>query len=141
MNWRKHAIEDLSNYKFMKLGILNSKERLAIMNSGIKASLPVIRKRGSQSSPEFMNCKIEANKLRQSISLAQSTTRLIERALDSLTEPERRILSNFYMDSSPKPANVLSVELGFSVRSLYRARDEALAKFTLAMYGSLSTKE
>ncbi len=135
MYWKICAIEDLNNYKYMKLGIINSKERLAIMDAGIKTSLPVNKKHGTRNSPELMDSAIEANKLRQNIASAQSITKLIERALDSLTELERDILGKFYMDNNPKPASVLSNELGFSVRSLYRARDEALEKFTLAMYG------
>ncbi len=135
MDWKIYAIKDLRRYKFIKLGIINSKERLAIIDAEIKTSLHINTKRCARKKTELMAATIEANNLRQSISSAERKTKLLERALDSLTELERNILAKFYMDNNPKPASVLSDELGFSVRSLYRARDEALEKFTLAMYG------
>lgn len=136
MDWKIYAIKDLRRYKFIKLGIINSKERLAIIDSETKTPLHTNRKRCTRKNAELIDATIEANNLRQSISSAERTTKLLERALESLTEIERDILAKFYMDNNPKPASILSDELGFSVRSLYRARDEALEKFTLAMYGA-----
>ena len=135
MDWKMCAIEDLRRYKFIKVGIINSKERLAIINAGLKGSFLTSKKESSPKNPDFMNSIVEVNKLRQNISSAQNMTKLIERALASLTDEEREILDKCYMENNPKSTSILSKELGFSSRSLYRVRDEALAKFTLAMYG------
>lgn len=139
MDWKMCAIEDLRRYKFIKLGIINSKERLALINTRINSSFLVSKKRCTRKNPELMNAVVEVNKLRSNISSAQNMIKLIERALDSLTEEEREILDKSYMDGSPKSVNVVSKQLGFSSRSLYRLRDEALEKFTLAMYGVNAT--
>lgn len=135
MNWKMRAIEDLRRYKFIKLGIINSKERLATMNSTTKPLPHKSKKRRTRRKREIIDAVAEANRLRQNISSAESATTLIERALDSLTELERDTLERFYMDNNPKPVTVISDEFGFSVRALYRIRHEALEKFTLAMYG------
>lgn len=135
MNWKMRAIEDLRRYKFMKLGIINSKERLATIDSTIKPLPHASKKRRIRKKQELIDAAIEANRLRRNISSAESVTTLVERALDSLTELERNTLDRFYMDNDPKPVTVISDELGFSARSLYRIRHEALEKFTLAMYG------
>ena len=139
MNWKAHAIEDLNNYNYMKLGIINSQELLAIINAGKTPVLSNDKKYGVQSFTEPASCRIQANKLRRNIASAQRITRLIERALNSLTTEERIILCKFYIDNNPKPASILSSELGFSLRSLYRARDAALKKFTIAMYGTAAS--
>lgn len=139
MNWKTRAIEDLRRYKFIKLGIINSKERLATIDSTTKPLLHMSKKRRTRRKRELVDAAAEADRLRQNISSAESTVLLIERALDSLTELERDTLERFYMDSNPKPVTLLSDEFGFSVRALYRIRYEALEKFTLAMYGTAAS--
>ena len=139
MNWKMRAIEDLRHYKFMKLGIINSKERLANIDSAIKPLLHMSKKHRTQKNQEFIDAAKEADRLRQNISSAESVTTLVERALESLTELERDTLDKFYIDNNHKPITVISDELGCSERSLYRIRHEALEKFTLAMCGTAAS--
>lgn len=139
MNWKMRAIEDLRHYKFMKLGIINSKERLANIDSAIKPLLHMSKKRRTRKKQELIDAVKEADRLRQNISSAESVTTLVERALESLTELERDTLDKFYIDNNHKPITVISDELGCSERSLYRIRHEALEKFTLAMYGTAAS--
>lgn len=135
MDWKTCAIEDLRRYNLIKIGIINSKERLALLNSVIENSLVTGKKKSSRKNSDYINALVKADKLQQNISSARNMTKLIERGLNSLTSEERQILDQCYMQSSSKPTTIISKEIGLSSRSLYRIRDEALAKFTLAMYG------
>ncbi len=136
MDWKICAIDDLRRYKHVKVGILNSKDRLSVVNGIINDLRKQSDKKGrSLRDTKLLDAVMEAKLLRRNISAAESTMRIVERGLDSLSDDERALLEKFFMQSHPKSASSISKELGYSLRSLYRARDQALEKFTLAMYG------
>lgn len=132
MDWKLCAIDDLRRYKQMKIGILNSKDKIRLISSAAsspKGSLNPIK------NQNFINALVEKEKLNSNIKSAQKLIKLIERGLDSLTDEERSLLEKFYMSDCPSNIRHLCEEFGYEQRSLYRRRDRALARFTLAMYG------
>lgn len=135
MDWKICAVEDLRRYNLMKIGILNSEDKLRAIDTNVKRAHLSSEKSRKHLDSRLVDAIVESERLKANISTAKNLTGLVERGLNSLSESERRILEMFYMNDAPKPAAHLINELGYSSRSIYRARDRALEKFTLAMYG------
>ena len=60
---------------------------------------------------------------------------LTEKGLQALTEREKTILTEFYIKNSKGYVEKLCDDLYVSKTELYRQKDTALKKFTMAMYG------
>ena len=134
MDWKALALDDLRRYNYIKIGILNSTERLRAVEAAASSRSGTDGEKKS-SDPLFMDRIAEAERLRRNISSAEIVTNAVERGLSALQPHEKRIIENYYMSDYPKTIGQLKEELGYSIRSIYRLRDLALEKFTLAMYG------
>lgn len=135
MDWKTCAVDDLRHYKQMKIGILNSRDKLRMLESSVNKGRITAGKRGKQTDSRIIDMIVESERLKNNIKVAEELTSLVDRGLSSLTDEERIVLEDFYVSDSPKGAKKLYTELGYAPRSLYRLRDSALKKFTLAMYG------
>ena len=67
--------------------------------------------------------------------VAKSKVARIERGLAVLSDRERRVPTGFFMRRSYGHVEWLADELGYEERNIYKIKDEALLKFTLAMFG------
>ncbi|MBQ2840978.1 MAG: hypothetical protein II996_00620 [Oscillospiraceae bacterium] len=134
MDWKALALDDLRRYNYIKVGIINSTERLRAVEAAASSRLNSDGEKTS-SDPLFINQIAEAERLKRNISSAKIVTTAVERGLSALLPHEKRIIENYYMSDYPKSISQLKDELGYSRRSIYRLRDTALEKFTLAMYG------
>ena len=135
MDWRICAEDDLRRYKQMKIGILNSKDRLRLISESVRSPKVSFSKHGRRVDSDLVNAMVEKERLTNNINSAERLLAIIDRGLDSLTDEERRLLEKFYMSNSPSKMRHLSEEFGYDPRTLYRMRDRALANFTIAMYG------
>ncbi len=135
MDWKLCAIDDLRRYKQMKIGVLNSKDKLRLISAAASSPRTSLGKRNPINNPSLINTLVEKEKLSSNIKSTQKLLKIIERGLDSLTDEERALLEKFYMSDCPSNIRHLCEEFGYEQRSLYRKRDRALARFTLAMYG------
>ena len=135
MDWKICAIDDLRRYKQMKVGVLNSKDRLRLVSQAATSPRSSLSKQNPANNPNLINAIVEKEKLNSNIKSVEKLLKLIERGLDSLNDEDRTLLEKFYMSDSPAKIRHLSDEFGYEPRSLYRKRERALARFTLAMYG------
>ena len=136
MDWKLCAVDDLRQYKQIKIGILNSKERLRMINRTVKNS-PYSPGSGQRRlDATLINALVEGERLGRNIASAEQIIKLTERGLGALDDEERKVLEKLYMANTPKTSSLIAKELGYEVRTLYRLRDRALQKFTLAMYGA-----
>ena len=73
--------------------------------------------------------------LERAYNLTKSAVDQVDSALNQLTEEERKILERLYMN--PSKGNVLRLceELNIEQATVYRWRDSALKRFTIALYG------
>ncbi len=61
--------------------------------------------------------------------------KLTERGLSQLTDEERRVLERFFIYRGGRHVDDLMEELCYERTRIYELKDEALYKFTVAMYG------
>ena len=135
MDWKICAAEDLRKYRRMKLGLINSRERLRLVRLGMRNLKNSLHKTYQRTDTEYVNMIVESERIRTNIKICENLLSLIDRGLDSLTEEERGVLEEFYMKTSSPNIIELKDRLGYETRSLYRLRDTALEKFTISMYG------
>ena len=135
MDWKACAVDDLRRYRHMKIGVLNSRDKLRMLSSQATSARTTANRQREKTSTKLIDTIVETERLKTNLDVAENLVGLIERGLDSLSEEERTILERFYISDLPKNMTRLKGELGYEERSLYRLRDRALRKFTLAMYG------
>ncbi len=135
MDWKACAADDLRRYRYLKIGILNSREKLAAMEKKAKLSRANIKTSLLSSDDNDLDTLIEYERLKQNMKMSELLAKLIERGLSSLSEEEKTVLDKCFINGGKRNLTSLTQTLGYEQRSLYRLRDRALKKFTLSMYG------
>ena len=141
MKWSDCAIQDLRKYKYLKASLENIPERMEALRcrlESVKGSatdkVPV---KGGFSRYEDNLLEIILEKERMIFLYMANKTLLglIERGLDSLDKTERLVLDRFYIDRPKNHVEKLMEELNYEKSRVYEIKNQALYKFTIAMYG------
>jgi len=142
MNWRAEAVKDLKSYPQRKESIENIKERIRILDEqftslrGVSTSEPVMGGFSRQEEKMLDNIS-ERERLGFSLKVAESLIALTEKGLETLDKKERAVLEGFYIHREDNHIDVLCEKLHFEKSRLYEIKDNALRKFTMAMYGTV----
>ena len=142
MNWKAEAVRDLKTYPQRKKSIENIKERIEVLDEqftslhGISVGEPVMGGMSKQEEKMLDNIS-ERERLNFSLKIAEELVRLTEKGLEVLDKRERQVLEGFYIQESHNHVETLCQRLNIEKSTLYRIKDEALRKFTLAMYGTV----
>ena len=141
MDYKKEAVSDLRRYLAMKRGVENNRERMEALEAearGVRLSLDdrvKVLGGGGHAEDRLINILAERERLRLTNRAVRPLVRAMDRAMEMLSDGERSVLQRFYVDRKPGYLDVLCDELGYEERQIYNIKDEALRKFTLAMYG------
>lgn len=141
MNWKSEAKEKLQRYDAMRLATINipqELERLEIDAQSIRS--PKMDAIGSNTDNRkredaLLNNIIHRQELLWTLEQAQMWLKSTDRALSALTTDEKLILHRLYIYPEKGSVDRLCKELGLEVSTIYRRRDRALRRFTLAYYG------
>lgn len=140
MNWKNEAMEKLRRYDAMRNAVKNiplELERLEEEASGIWEA----KAKGDSEKldGQMLDNQIQRRELHKALDMANGWLHSVEGALSTLNPEEKLVLHRFYL--FPQRGNVdrLCQELGVEQSSVYRKRDKALYKFTLALYGTVET--
>lgn len=145
MNWKREAVDKLRNYEPHKRAIENiPKEikRLESIYAGIRSattdSTPVSG--GSNTREDVMLSNIvHRDELRRRLREARLWVSMVDKALAVLDDEERLVLDRFYIHQRKGNVGELCERLNVEQSSVYRKRDSALLRFTLALYGATET--
>lgn len=141
MNWKAEAMEKLQRYDAMRLAAVNipeEMERLEIDLQSIRsARSDTIRVSGGAGKREdaILSNIIQRQELARNLRQAQIWLQATDRALTTLNSEEKLILHRLYICPEKSAITRLSSELGVDASNIYRRRDRALKRFTLAYYG------
>lgn len=141
MNWKKTAIDDLESYYSREAALGSLRERVQALNEsmdGIKAvSTDKVPVKGGASHMEdsLINNIVERERLKLNYSTVNRLVETTRRGLDTLTDEERRILDGFYMRRTSSYIDDLCEQTGLERAQVYRLKDKALYKYTVATYG------
>ena len=142
MNWKTEAIDKLRKFDAMRQAIHNIPHeitRLQIDAKSIRSAradaTPV--KGGNHSREDaLLNNLIYQQELQCTLQQAQLWVRVVSNAFGILTQEEKLVLTRFFVYPEKGGIQRLCDELDVEQSSIYRKRDAALHKFTLALYGA-----
>jgi hypothetical protein len=142
MNWMQEAQLDLRELEGRKLGLENMREHYKALCEDAAAvrgaALDHVPRRGGGTHHEerMLNNMVKRDLLKQRMQSTQRIIKLTERACGALAGHEQRVLELFYIRRQAGHIDRLCEELHVEQAQVYRIRNAALKKFTLAMYGA-----
>lgn len=142
MNWKEETMDRLRRYPAMRNSleaIPRELERLTEEAQGIKSMrLGVVGNRTIRARENrLLDNLVRRQELEMQLHRAGGWVEDTDDALELLTAQEQKILRRLYMEQAD--ATAVCRELGMERSSLYRYRDEALRKLTLALYGGMES--
>lgn len=141
MNWKAEATDKLRRYGAMRLAALNLPQeikRLQLDARNIRSArtdATPVSGGGNRREEALLNNLIQRQELDNSLKQANIWLKNADRAMGILSHEEKQILHRLLIYPEKHGVERLCMELGLEQSSVYRKRDEALKRFTLAYYG------
>lgn len=145
MNWKEEAKEKLRRYSMMKAATISIPEELERLEMDIQSVRGVrtdgihVKSSGGDLEDVMLGNIVLRQELSRNLKQSQIWVTVTVRALGVLTEEERSILHRLYIYPERGGLERLRNELGCRNSTVYRKRDNALRKFTIALYGAEET--
>lgn len=142
MNWKSEAIERLSRYTAMTQAMENIPLELARLKLDavqLRGCRPDRIPGGATPGPRddaLLGNLIKREELGAALKNAKLWVSTTDKAMSVLTGEERTILTKMYVTPQKGAVNDLCGALGLEQSSIYRKRDQALYRFTIALYGA-----
>lgn len=141
MNWKEEATQKLRQYDAMHLAIQNLPEELKRLEQAACAirsartdGTPV--KGGTNRREDMLLSNLVCREeLTNALDQAKIWVATTDRALGVLTPEEKLVLHRLYICPERNAVDRLCQELDLEQSSIYRKRDQALHRFTTALYG------
>ncbi len=141
MNWKFEAIDKLKGYEAHKQSLASIPEEIRRLNVALTAirsattdSIPVSGG-GSTREDAMLSNIVHREELERALEQAKLWVDIVDGGLDVLDDEERLVLDRFYIHRGKGNVSRLCEELAVEQSSIYRRRDAALRKFTVALYG------
>lgn len=137
--WKLLAIEELETYPAKKEAMTTIPERLRELESAFVSigspSADKVAVQGGGGNDKALNNIAQRDKLSQNLAEVVRFTARVERGLAVLGDDENEILSRCYIHPERGAVERIANARGLDKSTVYRIRDDALRKFTIAMYG------
>lgn len=142
MNWKFEAIEKLKEYTARKNAITSIPEEIKRLEEDAQriwaASTDATPVQGGGSAREDMLLSniVHREELQRRLSDAQRWVDIVDGGLAVLSDEDRLVLDRLYIHQMRGNVERLRNELGLEdERSVYKRKDKALRRFTVALYG------
>lgn len=145
MNWKQEAIEKLEQYDAKKQSLrsipteIDRLESLTRQIRGSRTDGIAVKGSGGGREDMLLNNIIQREELNWSLEQAQKWVGLVESGLSVLNDEDRLILDRFYIRSEKGAADRLAGDLCMDVKTVYRRKDAALRRFTIALWGCVES--
>ena len=142
MNWKNEAMEKLRRLDAMHQSLQNLPEEISRLEQeacGIRSARTdgtAVKGGGSGREDALLNNLVHRQELQRTLEQARSWVRITDRALGALSPEEKLIMHRLYICPERGAIGRLCTELDVEQSSIYRKRDRALRKFTVALYGT-----
>lgn len=136
MNWKNEAVERLKRYEAMRACLSSLPKELARLEEDAGR----IRSAGDAGQEDaLLSNRVCYQELQGNLNRAKLWLAGMDKALGVLSRQERRILERFYIQGEKGAAGELAKEMFVDIKTVYRRKDEAIRKFTLALYGGIDS--
>lgn len=142
MNWKNEAMDRLRQYDAMRLAVTNIPQEIKRLEAasvalrGARTDGAPVQSGGSRREEAILDNMMSRQELQWRLEQAESWLSCMDRALGALSGEEKLVLQRFYICPEKGSVERLCSELGLESSSVYRKRDKALRRFTVALYGS-----
>lgn len=142
MNWKNEAIDRLTRYTAMAQAVENIPKEIDRLERCVqqlrsqKVESPVKNKTPGPGDDVWIGNLIKRQELTDAYENARIWVDTTDGALSVLNREERMILEKMYVTPQRGVVGLLCGELGVEQSSVYRKRDQALYRFTMALYGA-----
>lgn len=139
MNWKEEAVQRLMDYQVVanSVGCMRKELRRLELEAESLGSTSVFRMgSGHQSKDDWkMNNLVRRGELADALQQAALWVDVTDHALGCLAQEDQELLSAMYITGQWGNVAQVAREMGIERSTVYRKRDDALRKFTIAMYG------
>jgi hypothetical protein len=141
MNWKREAIDKLKNYEAHKQALeCLPKEirRLESAYTGIRSATTdgtPVSGGGNTREDSMLSNIVHRDELKRRLKEARLWVAQVDKALAVLDDEERLVLDRFYIHQVKGVIEDLCGRLNIEKATVYRRRDNALRRFTIALYG------
>lgn len=142
MDWKIEATDKLKQYEakrqslqIIPLEIAQIESTMTGIRSARTDSIAIRNSGGNARENMMLSCIVRKEELQRNLEQAELWVEAVTTALDALNDDERKILDRMYIHREKKAADRLAGELFVDVATVYRWKDDALRKFTIALYG------
>lgn len=145
MKWKNEAMEKLRRYDMMRAALSNIPREISRLKEEARAIRRAstdkiyVRGGGDRQDDALLNNIAQRQELEWSLKQVKLWLANTEQGLMALSQEEQLILQRLYLYPERGAIERLCTELGVEQSSIYRKRDQALERFTLAMYGFAET--
>lgn len=142
MDWKIEATDKLKQYEakrqslqIVPLEIAQIESTMTGIRSARTDSIAIRNSGGNARENIMLSCIVRKEELQRNIEQTELWVKAVTAALDMLNDDERKILDRMYIHREKKAADRLADELFVDLKTVYRWKDDALRKFTIALYG------
>ena len=145
MDWKQEAAEKLLQYEARRQSLENIPaeiHRLEIDYASLRSSVPEsipAHGCGSRREDAMLSNIVRREELARQLESNKAWIDLTDSGLSALDEEDRLVLDRFYIHRHKGACERLREELDREKAQVYRRRDRALRRFTLALYGGLES--
>lgn len=142
MDWKREAIDMLRNYPAMQVSLATLPEelnRLEAEATGLRSSMggeDCVAGGRSEPDDRLISNLVKREMVKSNIETARRHVEIVKQGLAVLDEDERRILDLMFVHRERGNIDRLCEELDIeNPPGVYKRKDKALRKFTIALYG------
>ena len=145
MDWKQEAAEKLLQYEARRQSLESIPaeiRRLELDYAALRSTVPdaiPAHGTGSRREDAMLTNIVRREELARQLESSRSWVDLTESGLAALDEEDRLVLDRFYLHRRKGACEQLCEELDREKAQVYRRRDRALKRFTLALYGGLES--
>ena len=142
MNWKFEAIEKLKEYTARKNALESIPEEIKRLEEDAQriraASTDATPVQGGGSAREDMLLTniVHREELQRRLSDAQRWVDIVDGGLAVLTDDDRLVLDRFYIHPMRGNVDRLCDDLAIEKAAVYKRKEKALRRFTVALYGA-----
>ena len=141
MQWKNEAMEKLRRYGDMHQALVNIPREIdrlredACSMRGVTTDTTPVKGGGNRREEALINNLVQRQELEWNLQQVRRWLDVADRGLAALTPDERLVLQRLYVYPERGALDRLCNELGVEQSTIYRKRDRALHRFTVALYG------
>ena len=144
-DWKVSAIEKLKQYEakrqaleIIPMQIAEIESTMTSIRSGANIA-PVSGGKSTGKENMLLSCIVQREELQCNLNRVKLWIKFMEKGLSVLDQDERLVLDRFFIHPAKGNIDRLCGELFIEQSQVYKRRDKALRKFTIALYGCVES--